>query len=509
MNRILKMLAALAFAPSSWAGVLGSQYGEAGRCGPYARADVTTPEGMCLGIVAGPAQGLRLPRTIVEWRPGRLFIADMSGWVSAKGRILRLTLAPDGTATVATVFSGLRQPHGLALGPDGKIYVGEKGRISRFDPGAEKPELEPIATGLPDDGIHPLTNLIFDKDGALIVNVGATNDRCETKANPTVPQDPCPLTQGERPRAALWRLTFDAPGGRVIKTEPLARGLRNSMALAIDPASGELLQAENGVDLPGEDEPAEEINVIAAGAHYGWPHCWGVDTPLRGAKVTKTQCRTYAPAAALLPPHSAPLGMLAYNGAMFSKLKGRLLIALHGYRKYGQRIVSADVQQVMNAKGGKAKLQDVVSGWARKRGVRPAGAPTGMAIGHDGAIWFAEDRNRTIMVLLKSDGTKTPLASAQDAVPAAPPPAGWDAFTAKVLKAKCAACHVEVRQDKAADIWSAMVSVGWVGEGPLKDSKLARALTGAGPEKPMPPPSGLAGDAEAMAAFNALLGANP
>ena len=47
----------------------------------------------------------------------------------------------------------------------------------------------------------------------------------------------------------------------------------------------------------------------------------------------------------LLPPHSAPLSMLYYDGAMFPQLRGKLLIALHGYRPAGARIAAFTVDR--------------------------------------------------------------------------------------------------------------------------------------------------------------------
>jgi glucose/arabinose dehydrogenase len=502
------LVAALFAASAAAAGVHGSQYARSGLCGPYALADVKTPKGVCVGVVAGPDQGLKMPRTIIEVGPGEFIITDMGGWVGPVGRVLRLRVAQDGTASVSQIYGGLYQPHGLARGPDGKIYVGEKGRISRFDPNAPGAAMELVLGDLPKDGLHPLTNLIFQPDGSLVVNIGAPTDRCETKAKPRVPQTPCRLTEGDRARAALWRIVFDKPGGKPVKTEVLARGLRNSMALAIEPKSGALLQGENGIDLPGEDEPVEELNVIKPGAHYGWPFCSGKGTSLPGSGLKSADCARYAPAAVELPPHSAPLGMIVYSGAMFPELAGKAVIALHGYRQYGHRLIALDAAAAVAA--GNPAPADLVWGWTRKRGVRPMGAPVGLAQSRDGAIWIVEDKNRTVLVLLRASGiAKAPQPTDSPPVKLSPAPPGWEAFARDVVTPKCAACHVEARKSNPVDIWAAMAEQGWVGDGPLKDSKLARALNGAGPEKPMPPPAGLKSDPKAKAAFERLLGATP
>lgn len=495
-------------ASAAAAGVFGSQYQSAGQCGPFPSVTVDAAQGFCVGIVAGPDQGLKMPRLIVEWRPGDFILTDMGGWVGANGRVMRLSVGNGGQVVVTTLFAKRRQPHGLAVGPEGKIYVGEKGRIGRFDPAAPNSAMETVVEGLPEDGLHLLTNLVFLKDGALVVNIGAPTDRCETKERPLVPQNPCPLTTGDRPRAALWKLTFDKPGGKVVKTEVLARGLRNSMALAVDPRTGVLFQGENGVDLPGEDEPVEELNIITAGKHFGWPSCSGNATPVPGTGLTKADCAKFQSPAIELPAHAAPLGMVVYDGAMFPSLSGKILIALHGYRKYGHRIVAVEPKSFGAAR---PEMEDIVAGWSRKRGVRPLGAPVGLTQSRDGALWFVEDKNRTVMVLLKSGAARDAKPAAQTAAasPAIPQPKGWEAFARDVLTVKCAACHVETRAPDPAAVWAKAVESDWVGGGPLKDSKLARALLGVGPEKPMPPPAGLKADPKAKAAFDALLKANP
>lgn len=502
------LLAALIVTAPASAGVHGSQYGQAGNCGPFPRAALDTPKDICVGVVAGPDHGLKMPRTMLEIAPGEFILTDMGGWVGPAGRVLRLIVAKDGRAVASPIFASLYQPHGLALGPDGKIYVGEKGRVSRFDPRAPGSAMELVVGDLPKDGLHPLTNLIFAPDGSLIVNIGAPTDRCETKSKPRTPQNPCPVTQSDRARAALWKLTFDKPGGKVVRTEVLARGLRNSMALAIEPKSGALIQGENGVDLPGEEEPPEELNVIEPGGHYGWPVCMGKGTPLPGAGVRQIDCAAYKPAAVELPAHSAPLGMIVYSGAMFPALQGKLIVALHGYRKYGHRLVALDAAATVA--GDNPAQAGLVAGWSRKRGVRPMGAPVGLVQGHDGAIWVVEDKNRTVLVLLRASGqsgARTLRAAEPASLP--PPPKGWGDFARTVVKPKCANCHVEARKPDPNQIWAAMAASGWVGEGPLKDSKLARALNGAGPEKPMPPPMGLKSDPKAKADFERLLGATP
>ena len=44
-----------------------------------------------------------------------------------------------------------------------------------------------------------------------------------------------------------------------------------------------------------------------------------------------------------------------------------------------------------------APFNELISGWHKVNGVRPHGAPVGMTVASDGAIWLVEDKNQTIV----------------------------------------------------------------------------------------------------------------
>ena len=407
----LVLMFGLAGSPAS-AGIFGSDYAEVGRCGPFARVAVRTPSWLCVGIVAGPDQGVIRPRTIIEVAPRRFIITDMFGWgdEGRRGRILRLDIAPDGGAKITPILTGLTLPHGLARGPDGLVYFSEPDRISRFDPAADKPTKEEVFVGLPfspESDLHPLRNMIFDATGALIVSVGAPTDRCETTYSDfATVQHPCALTDTDpHPRAALWRISFDKPGGRVTTVEPIARGLRNSMALAVHPRSGLLLQGDNSLDIfarVANADPPDELNIIAPGRHYGWPYCSGNAIVTPEYASDQIDCTTFAAPAAVLPPHSAPLGMAYYTGAMFPELAGKLIVGFHSLNPRpgnGHRIGAYSVDAI----GAPLRKppQWLVDDWNEKLGLRPQGTPVGLTVAADGSIWFVEDASQTIMVMLR------------------------------------------------------------------------------------------------------------
>ncbi len=396
---VIVAVCALGIGAAEAQGIRGSEYRSGARCGVFQRIAVTSPPGTCVGLVAGPSDGLRLPRALLAVAPGRFIVSDLGAWSPGRGRLLDLRVAADGTPTVTALFTGLDLPHGLALGPDGKVYVGEAGKIWRFDAAAAKPVAEMVRDRLPTAGLHALKTFAFTPDGSLIVNHGSRTDRCETPGTQT-PQVPCAETEGAAPDAALWKATFDRPGGRVTDYKLLARGLRNSVALAVHPRSGLVLQAENGLDLREDSVPPEELNVITAGGHYGWPYCTGRAFRTPGSKGGKP-CSAYRAPAVTMPAHAAPLGLLNYQGAMFPQWRNRWLVSWHGYRQDRQRIVSYAARRDGRPIAPRGEPELIVGGWEAEPGVRPRGAPVGMAVAADGSLWIAEDKNRTILVVLK------------------------------------------------------------------------------------------------------------
>ena len=99
----------------------------------------------------------------------------------------------------------------------------------------------------------------------------------------------------------------------------MAQGLRNSVALARH-RSGTLLEGDNRDGFHARrHSPFEKLNVLRQGsAHYGWPYCYDMDgTNPAWAEVHVMDCASaaYTKPVRLLPPHSAPLGMLYYGMA--------------------------------------------------------------------------------------------------------------------------------------------------------------------------------------------------
>ena len=396
-------------------------------CDGYPRLTIGTLRGMCAGLVIGsttqdPKRVLHLPRSLLQLDADTWLVTDLGAWEGRPGKVWRLR-APRGQApSVERLLDGLHLPHAIARGPDGLVYIGEMNRIVRFDPNAASPAatLETVVDGLPGNRLHanrhPLSRFVFLPGGDLLVNVGAPSDQCNGEGART-DDGLCAESEGAADAAALRRHAYLGEGRWSREYTVEARGLRNSLALAVH-ASGTVLQAENSYDFDSRWHPYEELNVIAPGRHFGWPYCTatGAATPAWPDRATWCGSEAHAKPDLLLPPHTAPLDMLWYDGAMFPALRGRLLMSWHGYRSVGGRIASfaVDARGVpipdrnprFHAYGlgwrsygaGPAATPVVLTpGWGKRVGEQPQGSPVGLAVADDGAIWVADDRAGAII----------------------------------------------------------------------------------------------------------------
>jgi Glucose / Sorbosone dehydrogenase len=306
------------------------------------------------------------------------------------------------------------------------------------------------------------------------------------------------------------------------------------------------LQGENARDLPDPLKPNEEINALEKGNHYGWPYCYDIDTASPGfravlqSRAYKDFCNdktAYHAPLTLMPPHAAPLGMLYYHGDKFPELKDKLLVDLHGYRPTGGRVIFYDVdakgfpivapppviyhvscaadptrafQTEKESQVAAAPYNELVTEWHKVLGVRPQGAPVGLTVASDGAIWLVEDKNQSI---IRIDHTSEP--------PAAPLPcttrtdkqiaelAGYVAkdktnsarlrqIRTELIEKHCAVCHAgfglkDGQSDTERDMAALRFMLGqdsWIYPGDPNAGRLHTRMRGLGGEKIMPPVEG-------------------
>ncbi len=368
--------------------------------------DVRVHPSLAMTVVAS---GLQAPRGLLSTSENRVFVTEFS-WTKGKGRLSRLDRDSSGTWRRRVVFSGLDRPFGMALGPDGKAYVGVAGSVFRFDPTVDKPTRVDVIGGrsttsrLPARGLHPLTQLLFTQDRSLLVSLGSDTNNCEKSKGAKV----CPTTVGANAVAVVRRYSMTWPEGRVGPWSLVARGLRNSMGLA-EHRSGTLVQVENSRDditaadpkLDDETLPHDELNVLDRTAvnDYGWPHCY--DNAVASPEFRTFACAKTTKPFRLLPAHSAPLGLTYWTGANAPPgFAGRLVVSLHGYRDTGHRLIAFDVDAQGRPDGEPTTLID---DWGEKelRGgdTQNLGGPVGVIPLPDGSLLVADDRNNVIVSL--------------------------------------------------------------------------------------------------------------
>ena len=431
------------------------------QCDTYPKVPLGTAANLCVGLLVqkSPDIALKMPRTAVETSEGKLLVVDMGGWVGNKGKLWLIDYRTK-TPTAVVLLSDLNLPHKILKGIDGKYYLGEAQRIIRFELAKDAVvRQETVIDSLPyhDDYLHPLKNVVFDKNNNLIVSVGSTSDRCKDNASN--------CTAGLE--AGLWQFDYQAESaGWSKKYRIIASGLRNSMALAAH-SSGTLLQAENSMDFPSAAEPYEEINVIELGGFYGWPVCYN-----RHVAVDETQknctAKHYREPWSLMPPHVAPLDALYYQHTKLPSLTNKLLMTWHGYKIVGHRLVAFDVDaqgrpvrtnaatyssdplkggdgfnvQEFAAKGGVglvAQHREIVSRWNEVGGLRPKGAPTGMSVMNDGSVLIVDDKNAAIL-RLSTGAPYQELAQKPEAKVASVTVTAPDAIRSILLN-RCSKCH--------------------------------------------------------------------
>lgn len=347
---------------------LTSRVNLAGVTGEGALADVELPPGFEANVFA---EGLNGPRFMALGPDGNVFVADRGN-----GRIVVLPDADgDGEADEIREFAAdLNAPHSLVF-HEGAWYVGVPTGVVRLqdtDGDGSADRRQTIIDDYP-TGVHNTRTVEFLPDGRMVVSVGSGCNVCEE--------------DDERRAAIVIYDGADGSGERVY-----ASGLRNAVGLAVHPQTRELWASNNGRDLMGDELPPENIYVIRDGADYGWPTCHSGDIidPDMGSPG---DCEGVEQPVVEMQAHSAPLGITFYDGNMFpEEYQGDLFIAFHGSWNRsiptGYKVVRLPFQ---NGEPADA-VEDFVTGWLDLESNNASGRPVDVLVGADGALYVSDDK---------------------------------------------------------------------------------------------------------------------
>ncbi len=306
---LLPLLTLALFVALGAAGALAAQLATPDAAAPSGdRSQVTVPPGF---KVRRLVTGLTRP-TVARFGPdGRLYVGVHTVVGSAgaagddfAGEIISFAVT-SGRAGDRRVFaSGLGLVTGLAFRGD-ELYVShaliaaQRGEVVALrdttgDGAAD--ESRPILRDLLAGHYlwHHNQQLAFGPDGRLYVGQGGTSDHGP-----------------EREPLGGTILVADPDGSNV---EVFARGFRNPFGLAFT-GRGELLVTDNGPDAfagvaawTERGAPVDELNLVTAGGHYGYPEAFGFPPPSSATR----------PPIAIWPPHHAPAGLTIYAADQLS-----------------------------------------------------------------------------------------------------------------------------------------------------------------------------------------------
>ena len=359
-------------------------------------------------------------------------------------------LAPSASGSAARAASGvpLTVPNGfaiekiasvpgareLAVAPNGDLFVGTSGNAVYVVPDAEKNPGEPrkfatfddrpvagvfldgetlyaggqfgvyriayrtgdrearakpekIASVRPGGGSGHSTTTVALAKGVLYASVGSSCNACQ-ESDPT--------------RATVQAMT---PDGKTMHAR--AVDIRNAIALAVEPQTGDVWAGVAGRDDLEHGHPYEIFDAVTAHAgtpDYGWTKCYDDRKPINGAS-----CANVTLPKVVFPAYDTPIGAAFYppdqRGAYAfpASYRGGAFVALHG--SWHQPPVAPRVAFVPFKGDQPAKAVDwsnpaaqwtEFGGGCQSSGGERGCRPTGVAVGTDGSLFVGDDANGAV-----------------------------------------------------------------------------------------------------------------
>jgi glucose/arabinose dehydrogenase len=324
------------------------------------------PDGFTVEIWA---HGLPGGRAMALGDNGKIYVGTR-----AIGRVYEVTDNGD-RRSVRVVVDKLTQPAGVAFA-NGSLYVMAIDKALRFDGIEGNPNVAPVDMtakfNLPPLQHHNWKYIRFGPDKKLYVPFGAPCNICEPTAE----------------YAQIRRYNPDGSGMEVI-----ARGVRNTQGFDWNPKTGELWFTDHGRDWMGDAGPQDELNRISkTGLNFGYPYCHAQGVPDADFKKADP-CKGVTLPVTLMGPHAAAMGVLFYTGKMFpAEYRDTMFIARKGSwnrtTKFG-----FDVINVRATPDGKnVKVTPFMTGFMNPKDQSFWGRPAYLLQMPDGAMLVSDEQ---------------------------------------------------------------------------------------------------------------------
>jgi glucose/arabinose dehydrogenase len=355
---------------------------------PVGAADAmpTVPSGFTIERIAQVKQARELTVT----PNGDLIVGTQQNYVS-------IVPNAEGTPGAPKTFTTVPDTHAAGVFLAGNtLYIGSQFGVYRLPyhtgdrvAGTKPVKIATVRNGIESD--HYTTTVAFSK-GTLYASVGSPCDIC----------NPGSMKAFDKTRATIQEMGPDGQNMHLRATE-----IRNAVALAIQPGSGDLWAALESADALPKGHPYETFDDVSSHPgvpNYGWHTCYENHVSINGAK-----CGDDVIAMGALPAYDSPIGMVFYPANQTGKYafpaayRGGAFVALHG--SWHAPLVTPRVAFVPFKGNRPAKTvdwNDPNAQWSEfLLGCQKADSsricrPTGIAVGTDGSLFVADDFDNNI-----------------------------------------------------------------------------------------------------------------
>jgi glucose/arabinose dehydrogenase len=372
-------------------------------------AKLQLPPGFKVDVFTSDVEGPRVMRVAPN---GDIFVAE-----EKSGRVKVLRPSADGTSVASTsiFLSGLTQPYGIQFYPAGAeaqwVYVSEINRVMRYpykagDTKASGQGEVVVAQLAGSVGGHSTRDLAFSPDGKkMYVAVGSLSNVQE--GGPKKSAAEVKTWEAEHGLGAAWGdetnradvLVFDVGSNKPGKA--YATGIRNCVALAVQPGTGDVWCTVNERDALGDNLVPDYSTRVREGGFYGWPWYYMGDheDPRHAGERPDLKGKTITPDVPY-EAHSAAVGFAFYTAtsgasAFPQEYVGDAFAVFHGSWNRADRTGHKVVRVRMQNGKPTGEYVDFLTGFVTADS-QPWGRPACVTVAGDGALLLSDDGSNVI-----------------------------------------------------------------------------------------------------------------